>query len=132
MAPDPQTLRLRRASHAEAARAFAACQGLDPQGTATPESAASAGECFQLEADTGTLVYSVSAKAGRCWIHGAAGQGEGMTEAGLAVIEAQAEAAGCYCVEFQTMRRGLVKKARARGYHITRAVGRGFILGKTL
>ncbi len=114
----------------EAARAFAACAGLDPQGQATPESVAHAGQCFTLAAPRGLLSYCVSFTAGVCWVHGAAGEGAGLTECGLAVIESQARAQGCGVVGFQTMRRGLVRRAKRCGYAVTREIGQGFILEK--
>ncbi|MEH0165576.1 hypothetical protein [Roseateles microcysteis] len=124
---------LTRASVEQAAEAFKACAGLDPQGRATPMSAALAGESFKVETDSGACIYTLSARAaGRCWIHAAAGTGQGMTEAGLSVIEAQARAVGCASVAFQTMRRGLVHKALALGYSIAGSVGRGFILEKQI
>lgn len=116
----------------QASLAFAACAGLDPEGHETPERAALAGPCFELATDTGTLAYTLSAERGIVWIHAAAGRGQGMTAAGLAVIEQQARAAQCQRVGFQTVRRGLVRRARALGYEITREIGAGYVLEKAI
>lgn len=116
----------------QAANDFAACLGDDPEGQATPQSAAHAGVCFKLETDQGRLTYAIGIEGGVCWIHGAAGTGKTMTETGLAVIEAQAAAVGCKAVGFQTLRRGLVRKARALGYKIKAEIGRGFVLEKNM
>ncbi len=116
----------------QAARAFAACAGLDPERIATPESAAASGECFKLDTDTGGLFVALSFADRIGWIHAAAGTGCGMTAAGLAAIERKALAEGCQVVGFQTVRRGLVRRAKKHGYRITRQVGAGFVLEKAL
>lgn len=115
---------------AEAARAFVGL--VDPEGIATPASAAKSGECFRLEAETGALRYAVSFGHGAAWITGAAGQGQGMTAEGLRMIEAQALARGCRRVGFQTVRRGLVRRAIRQGYRITSETGAGFVLVKDI
>lgn len=114
-----------------AARAFVAC-GPDPEGLVTPEAAAAAGECFEITTDTGTLILSVSFSDAVGWINAAAGTGQGMTAEGLRAVECQALARGCRKVGFQTMRRGLVQRAKKHGYRITRQVGAGFVLVKAL
>ncbi len=114
----------------QAARAFAACAGLDPEGQETPEGAAAAGECFELRTAAGVLHLSVSFGEGVAWIHAAAGVGQGMTAEGLQAVERTARARGCGLVGFQTMRRGLVQRAKKQGYRITRQVGAGFVLVK--
>ena len=116
----------------QAARAFAACAGLDPQGSATPESAAASGECFRLETDTGALFFALQCADRTAWIHAAAGTGTGMTAAGFRAIELHARYAGCAVVSFQTVRRGLVRKAKKHGYRIARQVGGGFVLEKVI
>lgn len=125
-------MRLESIGAEEAAQAFQACAGLDPEGLDTPHSAAAAGRCFRLHADTGELVLSVGPRGGALWCFGAAGQGRGMTDAGLLCLERIARDAGFAGVGFQTMRRGLVKLARSRGYMVRGEVGRGFILEKVL
>ncbi|HEY0955915.1 MAG TPA: hypothetical protein VGE36_14220 [Roseateles sp.] len=115
-----------------AALAYAACVGLDPEGRATPDSAARAGESFSLETGTGRLACTLIFEGGCCWISAAAGTGTGMALAGLRAIEGAAIAKGCKRVGFQTIRRGLVRRAKSIGYGITRSVGRGVILEKQL
>lgn len=117
---------------AAAAQAYAAHVHLDPEGIATPESLAAAGPSFGIETEQGRTVFTLSAAGGVCWIHAAAGTGYGMTAPGFAVIEQIAARAGCRRVEFQTLRRGLVRRARRLGYHITGQVGHGHILSKDL
>ncbi|CDN87490.1 hypothetical protein [Hydrogenophaga intermedia] len=116
----------------QAAQAFALCAGLDPEGVETPEGAAAAGECFELCTACGRLFLSVSFVDGVGWIHAAAGQGQGMTAEGLHAVECQALARGCRLVGFQTVRRGLVRRAKKHGYRITRTVGAGFVLVKAI
>lgn len=116
----------------EAAQAFAVLQGMDPEGVQTPEGAARSGECYRLQGERGAVVYAVSFTDATAWIHGAAGQGQGMTAEGLAMIEAQAITRGCRRVGFQTIRRGLVRRAMRQGYRITSNVGAGFVLVKSL
>lgn len=123
---------LTRMPRSEAAQAFAVLAGMDPAGQATPASAASSGECYRVQAERGALCYSVSFTDATAWIHGAAGQGQGMTAEGLAMIEAQAITRGCRRVGFQTIRRGLVRRALRQGYRITSNVGAGFVLVKQL
>lgn len=119
-------------SRDHAARAFEVCAGMDPQGVATPQSVAGAGQCFALEAPTGRVVYALELRqGGAAWIHAAAGQGGGMTAAGLEAVEQQARAAGCAWVGFQTMRRGLVKLAQARGYAVDK-IGGGYRLQRSI
>jgi hypothetical protein len=55
-----------------------------------------------------------------------------MTAEGLQMIEAQAVARGCRRVGFQTVRRGLVRRAMRRGYRITSETGAGFVLVKDI
>ena len=117
---------------AQAARAYAACVGLDPEGRATPEGAARAGDSFSLATGTGEVTYTLIFEGGCCWVSAAAGSGSGMTETGLRVIERQAVAKGCKRVGFQTLRRGLVRRARSIGYGVTGSVGRGVILEKQI
>lgn len=115
-----------------AVTAFARCMGLDPQGVETPHSAANAGQCFQVSAPSGTMVYSAGIKGGALWCFAAAGEGAGMAQKGLAVLERQARANGCTSVQFQTLRAGLVRVARRNGYSIARSIGAGFVLSKAI
>lgn len=123
---------IERIPNHEAAQAFRACAGLDPEGIDTPESAAWAGLCLRLRIDTGELVLSVGHRAGALWCFGAAGQGRGMTGAGLDCLERLARDSGLTRVGFQTVRRGLVKRATVRGYKITEKIGQGARLEKVL
>lgn len=116
----------------EAARLYAPLVGLDPQRQATADSIANAGPSFRIETEAGQAVFTLSANAGRCWIHAARGTGQGMTEVGLNVIEQLAKEAGCKAVGFQTMRRGLLKKAQRLGYRIAGQVNSGNILEKSI
>lgn len=125
-------MKLETISAEQAERAFAACLGLDPEELATPHTAAHAGRCFRLTGTTGQLIYSTGQRGGALWCFGAAGQGQGMTEAGLNTLEFQARATGCKSVVFQTRRRGLIRKATQRGYEISKAIGAGFLLKKEL
>lgn len=117
---------------AAAAQAYEAHVHLDPEGIATPESLAAAGPSFGIETEQGRTVFTLSSAGGVCWIHAAAGTGYGMTRPAFAVIEQIAARAGCKRVAFQTLRRGLVRRARRLGYHITGQVGHGHILSKEL
>lgn len=123
-------------SREQAARAYAPFAArLDPTGSGTPESWAAFGQSFVLETDTGRGVFSMDTthSGGECcWVDAAAGTGTGLTEAGIAIVEQKAKAAGCRRVAFQTMRRGLVRRVRRLGYQITGTVGRGFILSKEI
>ena len=117
---------------AHAAQAFAGLAGMDPERAQTPQGAARAGECYRMQGTRGELVYSVSFGHGVAWINAAAGQGTGLTAEGLSMIEAQAITRGCRRVGFQTLRRGLVRRARQQGYRITSAVGDGFVMVKDI
>lgn len=116
----------------EAARIFAPLVGLDPQRSATAEGIAKAGPTFRIETGVGHAVFTLSAKAGFCWVHAARGAGQGMTEVGLNVIEQIARQAGCHAVGFQTLRRGLVRKAQRLGYRIAGQINTGHILEKSI
>jgi hypothetical protein len=123
--------------HAEAVHArlaFLKCEGLDAEGKTSHLDAVERGQCFKLTGPTGSVFYSVfKTEANQLWIYAASGKGRGLTQAGLYVVEQQAKAAGCTSVGFQTVRRGLIAKARALGYQITGAVGtRGHILNKAV
>lgn len=127
------TVSLEHADPKEASLAFLHCKGLDCEGKVCHLDAAQRGQCFKLTGPTGCLFYSVfKTEANALWIYAASGKGKGLTQAGLYVIELQAKAAGCVAVAFQTVRRGLIAKARAMGYQVTEPVGRGFILSKAI
>ena len=132
MAHVPQALTLWRVTWQEAARAFMACAGLDPEGKATPEQAAQAGECFAAAGKGGEVAFCVSFRGGVAWVHAAAGGGQGMAADTLAIIERLARAHQCFIVAFQTMRPGLQRVATRRGYTVTDTIGAGWKLEKQL
>lgn len=132
MAAEEKALVVRRITQAEAARAFVACAGLDPEGRATPESAAAAGHCFVAEGAPGAVAFAVVFDGGVAWIVAAAGGGAGMAAATLGAIETLARAQGCRAVEFQTMRPGLQRVALRQGYKVTEKRGQGVKLEKNL
>lgn len=116
----------------DAAQAFQAAGCTDPEGKATPQSMAHAGRCLRVKAPAGELVLSIGPEGDALWVYGAAGKGAGMTYTGLQALEYIARAAGLRAVAFQTMRRGLIRQAKAKGYEIAGAVGAGFILQKAI
>lgn len=132
MAHDPQTLTMRPATRAQAAQAFMACAGLDPEGKATPESAAQAGECVSFVGPFGIVHCSINFLGRVAWIVAGAGGGNGMAGPVLEAIEKEAKRRGCECVGFQTVRPGLRRIAEARGYVVTDRIGLGFKMGKKL
>lgn len=134
MAHVEAALTLRRITTSEAAQAFAACVGLDPEGRATPYTAAAAGECFAVESAAGSVAVSVQFDRARgvAWIVGAAGGGESMAGPVLGFLERIAAHRGCKRLAFQTVRRGLQRVALRAGYHQTENKGRGFVLAKNL
>ncbi|WP_302172874.1 hypothetical protein [uncultured Hydrogenophaga sp.] len=123
---------LTRVPASEAAQAFAKLADMDPTGQQTPQGAARAGECFRIEGTRGLARCAVSFRDSTAWIHAAVGEGEGMTADALSIIEAQALVQGCRRVGFQTIRRGLVRRALRLGYRITSNVGTGFVLVKQI
>ncbi len=132
MAHVPQALTLRRITKDEAAHAFTACAGLDPQGKATPDSAAQAGDCFAVKGTGGEVAFSVSFRGGVAWVNAAAGGGEGMAGTTLEIIERLARAHQCFVVAFQTMRAGLRRVAMRQGYAVADTIGAGWKLEKQL
>lgn len=129
-----QGLTLRRIGTDEAARAFAVCAGLDPEGRATPHSAAAAGECFAVEGGGGAVAVSIQFNQAKrlAWIVGAAGGGGGMAGPVLAFLERIAAHRGCKRIGFQTVRAGLRRVAQRQGYQVTENKGRGVTLAKNL
>lgn len=132
MAHDTQTLKMVQATREEAARAFVACAGLDPEGKATPESAAEQGECVAFVGPFGVVHSTIDFAGAQAWIVAAAGGGNGMAGDVLAAIEAEAARRGCSSVGFQTMRAGLRRVAQRRGYTVTDHIGAGVIMEKQL
>ena len=127
-----EALTLRRITKEQAAQAFAACAGLDPEGKATPESAAQVGECFAISGAGGEVALSIAFRGGVAWVHAAAGGGDNMAGPVLEKIERLARANQCFLVSFQTMRPGLHRVAMRRGYQETEKMGAGWKLAKEL
>lgn len=121
-----EKVRLEKITKGQAAAAMRAACLLDPTGLHTPESIAQYGECYELETAGGKGVFVAEKRKNQLWIHGAgAVASTGMAAAGLDVVEALADCAGCDSVAFQTGRAGLVRIAKKQGYRIT-----GFIMEK--
>lgn len=128
-----QALKVERADPEQARCAFLKCAGADAQGLPSHLDATERGDCFKISGQCGEVFYSLMRIWGNVmWVYQASGQGRGLTEAMLSVIEMQAKGAGCAMVAFQTVRRGLVHKARALGYEVQGAVGRGLVLSKAV
>jgi hypothetical protein len=124
---------LQEVSQAQAVADFAGLgPEMDPDGIATPENVAAAGQCFTLTTDAGRVTFSASACNGILWIHAAKGQGAGMARAGLEVVERMARQNRLQSVEFQTLRMGLVHVAEKRGYRVARRQGRGYVMKKAI
>lgn len=93
------------------------------------------GRAFLLsEAGRDVLGYTLEVE-GRCvWITSAAGRSAvDLTRLMHEVIEAQAD--GFECIQFETRRRGLVRKAEKMGYQIVGEIakpGNGYIMRKNL
>lgn len=93
-----------------------------------PEQLAEGGECFRLTTASGEGVFVLSRAGDVLWIAGAGScGGEGLTEAGLAAIERAARGQGCSAVGFQTVRRGLVRRAERAGYEVV-----GYLMKKAV
>lgn len=103
---------------------------LDPDGIATPQSAAQSGQSFVLTNSAGRLTFTASIKGRALWVHAAAGEGQGMAAAGLHCLEQIARANRVQSVEFQTLRMGLVRVAEKRGYRVARRQGQGYVMAK--
>ncbi|MGV0983490.1 MAG: hypothetical protein ACOYB2_02980 [Limnohabitans sp.] len=132
MAHVPQALIIRRITKDEAARAFMACAGLDPEGKETPEHAAQAGECFAVAGKGGEVALSVAFRGGVAWVMAAAGGGDRMAGPTLEAIERLAKAHDCFVIAFQTMRKGLKRVAVGMGYETISNIGPGWKLEKQL
>lgn len=128
-----QALKVESADPEQARCAFKKCAGRDAQGLPSHLDATERGECFKITGQCGEVFYSLMRILGNVmWVYQASGQGRGLTEAMLSVIERQAKNAGCALVAFQTVRQGLVKKAKALGYEVQGAAGRGLVLSKVV
>lgn len=109
---------VRRVTWQEAAARLAGLARLDPRGLATEADTpgmCQAGECFEVSDASGAAVVVVRLVGGAAWIDAAGGGG------GLDLVHAIDDAmtaAGVRSVGFQTQRRGLVRRAIRRGYHV--------------
>lgn len=109
-----------------------ACAGLDPEGKATPESAAQAGDCFAVTGKGGEVAISVAFRGGVAWVIAAAGGGHRMAAPTLEIIERLARAHDCFVIAFQTMRQGLRRVAMGMGYETVSNIGPGWKLEKRI
>lgn len=126
-------MRLEAITREQAARAYACAvhPGLDPDGIATPDAIAGAGQSFRLTGPRGQVAYTVGIVQRELWVYAAAGTGQGMTLATLRTLEAQAARNGCDSVGFQTVRRGLIRYAKRAGFGVEKHPVRGYIMRKT-
>lgn len=121
-------LQLEEVSQAEAARVMRDAGLRTAFGFHTAEQLAEGGECFRLTTADGSGVFVLSRAGDVLWIDGAGScGGQGLTEAGLEVIERAARGQGCSAVGFQTMRRGLVRRAERAGFEVV-----GFLMKKAV
>lgn len=112
----------------QAAQAFHELPVPDPQGIATPESLAAAGEAFEFFAAGGSCRAVVRKNGCQLWIEAASGKAaDDLTAIGLELAEEVANQAQCQEVAFQTCRAGLMKKATQHGYQVA-----GWILKKEI
>lgn len=133
MVPQPQTsIGLQPVDPRTAAEAFERLGVTDPEGLATPQSMAAAGQCFRLQNAKGQLFMSLGNERGVMWAYAVAGQGSGLYLDADAALCRIARLAGFQRVGFQTRRRGLVRRALSLGYRVTGPKGAGFALEKDL
>jgi hypothetical protein len=100
----------------EAMRKLEAYAMKDPQGVAKLEDICNAGTSFELDTEKGSIVYVLDVRQGVCWISAAAGDTTGAANETLSHIETKARAMQCRVIGFQTMRQGLARIAKRRGY----------------
>jgi hypothetical protein len=121
-------VRICEISPADAARALAGLEELDPRGMTTPqdlEAMTQRGRCFAILGEAGA-VYVMHVRNGVCWVDAAKASGEiDMTQLLDTVITAQA--AGLRAVACQTKRPGLVKKLERHGWKVS-----GWVMRKEL
>lgn len=127
----PVTVHLSRLQPDLAAALLVGIESRDPVGRMTREQLphkAAAGVCVAAttEDGAGQVVYVVRVENGVAWVDFAKGHGPADWTAILGpVIEAQTK--GVRRVAFQTMRPGLVRKAKKQGYRVC-----GWILAKDM
>lgn len=127
-----ETLTVQAIDAATAAQLLRVCP--DPLGTGATDvdALAQRSDCVRIVGQGGDLVLALQLRQGPgrdvLWIAGAAGQGaHDWTHNGLAVAEHNARQCRAHAVAFQTARKGLVRRAQAKGYRVT-----GYILTKDL
>lgn len=109
-------------SGAEAAAALGRCA--DVSGCSLDELVQ--GIAYRLKTKGGEGVFVVQRHGSELWIQ--AGEGvasDGLTEAGLTLVQDMARALGCTSVGFETRRGGLVRKSGALGFQVA-----GYIMRK--
>lgn len=123
-----QVLTIKAIPPADAARALAGLEKMDPRGRTTAADLvdlAKRGACFALSG-AADAVYVVNVRNGVAWIDALKGSGTPDLVAVVSeLIELQAH--GCRAVAFQTARPGLVRKAARHGYRVA-----GWIMRKEL
>lgn len=115
-----------KVSTSEAASFMGRFRLVDPFGRETLADALAGADCFEVQTKEGRAVFAARLCNGFLWVSAAAGQGE-VFNALCDAVEGLAKRSGAARVGFQTGRRGLVKKAAARGY-----TGNGIILEKAI
>lgn len=104
----------------------------DPCGRDTVRSAVAGAQCWAFYTPHGLAVVAVRITGPRAWITAAASRTvQAMASPVLTMIEAQAAGQGAQYIGFQTVRRGLLRLARARGYQV-RPAGAGWYARKEL
>ncbi len=120
-------------SEADACAALSQFRLIDPAGLCTVQQAVAGAQCWRLSSATGSVVYAVKDHPAVAWVSAAAGATRySMAAAVFSVIERQARARGLRYVQFQTARRGLVRRAEACGYVLRSYVGSGCVMEKSL
>lgn len=115
----------------DAAHVFRHCEGMDPEGIATPRLMADVGRCFRVDAQGGAVYLSYGLRDGALWCYAAASEGgHGLADVALKATEDIARMTGCRAAMFQTLRRGLVRRAQRQGWHCVRPIGTGWIMEK--
>lgn len=125
-----ETVSLSQADPAAALALLAGIERLDPSGRLTAETlpaAVARGVCIEAAAEGGArMAYVLRIENGVAWVDFAQGGGAIDWTAVLAGV-LQAQCPGVRRIAFQTMRPGLVRKAKRHGYTV-----RGWILGKDI
>ena len=119
MVPAHQVIQAREIDAHTAARYLSEYDLVDPDGLATVDSVCKAGQAYEMDLSrsfNGKLVYVLEVCGPIAWITAAAGTTRGAAASVLWFIERQARALGASILQFQTVRRGLMRLAERRGY----------------